>query len=246
VDEESKPTPEAEAEVPAAPPARFTPPRSWQRRGNWIMLGRVLGGFGAFIAAIIAAVQFAFGGGGGGATGTVATEPTSANEPYAYAERHDDSGTISVEVPTAWGNIDGRRWRSNSIGSLPDGTPLGVRLIASPNVSAWGAAGELATPGVFVGVSDVIQTQWKTARDVAKAFNYEGCEFASDVPYTRGGLTGWEVRSTCGDSNTRWVTLAASSSAVPGALVFVQAKLVTPKDDEAYQRVLGSLVVRPS
>ena len=210
------------------------------------MLGRVLGGFGAFIAAIIAAVQFAVGGGGGGGTGPDSTTPPTSNERYAYAERRDDSGTITVEVPTTWGNLDGHRWRASNIGDLPAGTPLGVRLIASPNVRAWSAAGELTTPGVLVGVSDVLPTQWNTARDVAKAFNYDGCEFVSDKPYTGGGLTGWEVRSDCRGSETRWITLAATSPAVPGSIVFVQAKLVTPNDDEAYQRVLGSLVIRPS
>jgi len=242
VDDESKPTPETKPDSVAAPPARLAP-RSWQRRGNWIMLGRVLGGFGAFIAAIIAAAEFAFDSG----TGDPPTDTTSpvSKEAYAYVERRDDSGRISVEVPTAWGNVDGGTWAASSIRGFLDGTPLGAKVVASPNVSAWRSSGELATPGVLVGVSDVLPSQW-TARSLAQAFNYEGCQFENDTPYSGGGLTGWQVRSICPGTETRWMTVAATSAAAPGALVLVQAKLVGPNDDEAYQRVLATLVVEDS
>jgi hypothetical protein len=240
VEDEIKPTPVAKPESTAASPARFAP-RSWQRRGNWIMLGRVLGGFGAFIAAIIAAAQFAFTDGGGAPTGETATV-SQAPGPYSYVERRDDSATIRVEVPTAWGNVDGGPWTSTGIRGFADGTPLGAKLAASPNVTAWRAAGELTTPGVLVGVSDVLPSQW-AVRSLAQAFNYEGCQYTRDDPYAGGGLTGWQVRSDCPGSATRWVTLAATSPAVPGALVFVQAKLVTEDDQEAYERVLGTLSV---
>ena len=239
MEDESKPTPEKEPESTAAAPARLVPP-SWQRRGTWIMLGRVLGGFGAFIAAIIAAAEFAFDGGSSDPTAT--TQTVSAAEPYTYVERRDDTGTIRVEVPTAWGNVDGGAWTSTGIRGFAEGSLLGAKLAASTNVSAWQASGELTTPGVFVGVSELLSTQW-TARSLAHAFNYEGCEYARDDPYSGGGLTGWQVQSDCPGSATRWSTLAATSPAVPGALVLVQAKLVTENDEEAYRRVLGTLSV---
>jgi len=59
------------------------------------------------------------------------------------------------------------------------------------------------------------------------------------------GLDGWLARSSCGDSGTRWVTLAATSPQAPGALVLVQAKLVSERDDEAYERVLATLMIAP-
>ena len=243
MEDEIKPTPVAKPESTAAPPARLVPP-SWQRRGTWIMLGRVLGGFGAFIAAIIAAAQFAFDDGGtSSSTGTTATVSQSPG-PYSYVERRDDSATIRVEVPTAWGNVDGGPWTSTGIRGFVDGTLLGAKLAASPNVSAWREAGELTTPGILVGVSDVLPAQW-AARSLAQAFNYEGCQYTRDDPYASGGLTGWQVRSDCPGSAARWMTLAATSPAVPGALVFVQAKLVTEDDEEAYERVLGTLSVGP-
>jgi hypothetical protein len=237
VEEEIEPNPEPKPESSAAPPARLAP-RSWQRRGTWIMLGRVLGGFGAFIAAIIAAAEFAFD--GGSSPGTTAPEPRAG--PYSYVERRDDSGTIRVEVPTAWGNVDSGAWTANGIRGFTDGSVLGAKLAASTNVAAWRSAGDLTTPGVLVGVSDVLPTQW-TPRTLAQAFNYEGCRFASDKPYSGGGLTGWQVLSDCPGSSTRWVTLAATSPAVPRGLVFLQAKLVTEGDEEAYRRVLETLVV---
>jgi hypothetical protein len=208
------------------------------------MLGRVLGGFGAFIAAIIAAAQFVFDGGHPPPTATD-QDSTVSSEPYAYALRSDDSGRIRVEVPTAWGSIDGGPWRATTIRGFDDGTPLGARLIAAPSVSAWLASGDLTTPGLFVGVSERLPSVW-TPRALAERFDYQGCEYASERPYSEAGLTGWEVRSECKDSETRWLTLAATSTAVPGALVLLQAKLVTPKDDEAYERALATLVVEPA
>ena len=206
------------------------------------MLGRVLGGFGAFIAAIVAAAQFAFG--GDEPRVSVATTATMASRPYAYAERRDDSGTIRAELPTAWGNIDGRPWTASGIPGYANGAVLGAKLLASPNVSSWRAAGELETPGVLIGLSQPLATQW-TPRSLAKAFNYAGCSYASDEPFSADGLAGWEVRSTCPGSKARWVTLAAAGQAVPGALLFVQAKLVGPDDDEAYERALATLALRP-
>ena len=206
------------------------------------MLGRVLGGFGAFIAAIVAAAQFAFDGGGSQPT---TTDPIASTDPYAYSERRDDSGAIRLDVPTAWGNVNGRAWKASNIDGFGNGTLLGARLTASPNVTAWRAAGELTTPGILVGVSRALSTRWKP-RSLANAFNYEGCRFASDEPYSRGGLTGWQVRFECPGSQTRWVTVAATSAAAPGAIVLVQAKLVTPNDDEAYERALATLVVEPA
>jgi hypothetical protein len=238
VDDESKTETQTAQEPPPVPPARLT--RSWQRRGNWIMLGRVLGGFGAFIAAMVAAAQFAFG--GDDPSVSARTTTTVASGRYAFAERRDDGGTIRAELPTAWGNIDGRPWTANGIPGFANGAVLGAKLLASPNVSSWRAPGELETPGLLVGVSEPLAAQW-TARSLAKAFNYAGCRYASDEPFSAEGLEGWEVRSTCPGSEARWVTLAATGQAVPGALLFVQAKLVGPDDDEAYERALATLVL---
>jgi serine protease Do len=226
---------------PPAPPAGLVE-RLWPRRRTWIVLGRTLGGFGAFIAALVAATQFVFGGEQAGTSSTPALESETGTEPYTYGVRTDDSGTISVEVPTAWGNVDGGGWAATGIARVPEGAPIGHRLIAAPNVSAWLRPRELTTPGVFVGVSQPLAAAWKP-RELAGAFNYDGCRYASDGPLRAGRLVGWSSRFVCDGSATRWVTSVGTTPDAPAALVVVQMKLVSERDDEAYERVLATLAI---
>lgn len=212
-------------------------------RRTWILLGRTLGGFGAFLAALIAAAQFAFGDDDGGDPTT--TSPASALAAYTYAERHDDAGTISIEVPTAWGNVIDGTWAPTNVARVQEGAVIGRKLLAAPNVDAWEEPGELETPGVFVGVSESLRGLW-TPRELANAYRYDGCEFERDAPYSSAALTGWVVHSTCHGTDTRWVTLAGIREGAPGTFVLVQAKLVAERDEEAYDRVLATLqVARP-
>ena len=226
---------------PTLPPAPEQPSqasfaaRMWPRRRTWIVLGRTLGGFGAFIAALIAGAQFMFGG-----------DPPRekrdgySSTPYVFADRRDQSGAIGFEAPTAWGNVNGSAWVATSMGVVADGTPLGPKLQASPNIESWSAPRELQTPGVFVGVSELLADR-TTPRALAERFSYAKCNSDRSVPFRRGGLDGWEARSTCPGTETSWVTLVVRSTAEPGALVFVQAKLVGERDEAALDRILATL-----
>ena len=210
--------------------------RMWPRRRTWIVLGRTLGGFGAFIAALIAAAQFAFGG----------EDPDDGNgdggssTPYVFTARRDQSGAIGFEAPTAWGNVNGSGWVASSMGVVADGTPLGPKLQASPNIESWSAPRELETPGVFVGMSELLAER-TTPRELAERFSYAKCNSDRSVPYHRGELDGWEARSSCPGTKTRWVTVVVTSTDNPGALVFVQAKLVGERDTAAFDRILATL-----
>jgi hypothetical protein len=207
-------------------------------RRTWILLGRTLGGFGAFLAALIAAAQFAFGDDDAGDTTT--TPPTPALPAYTYAERHDDTGTISIEVPTAWGNVVDGSWAPTNIEGIEEGAVIGRKLLAAPNVDSWEEPGELETPGIFVGVSETLRGLW-TPRELASTYRYDGCEFERDGPFSSGALTGWVAYSTCPGTGTRWVTLAGTRDGAPRTFVLVQAKLVADRDQEAYDRALATL-----
>lgn len=246
MDGEQTPGP-PEAPVEAREPPAATPRGSglvaWlPRRRTWLLLGRTLGGFGAFLAAIIAATQFAFGGDDGPGGGS-STSAAPSDEPYSYVERHDASGRISVEVPTAWGNVDGGAWAPRNIARLEGLGTIGQKLVAAPNVLAWQARGELTTPGIFVGLSGAILQRWDP-RDLANTFTYPGCSYDHDEPYARTGFSGWVVHWSCEGSDTRWLTLAGTTDA-GDELVLVQAKLVSGRDDDAYRRVLATLTVAP-
>ena len=148
-----------------------------------------------------------------------------------------------MEVPTAWGNVDGGAWAPRNIARLEGLGTIGQKLVAAPNVLAWQAPGELTTPGVFVGLSAAILQRWDP-RDLANTFTYSGCSYDYDEPYARTGFSGWVVHWSCEGSDTRWLTLAGTTDA-GDELVLVQAKLVSGRDDDAYRRVLASLTVAP-
>jgi hypothetical protein len=227
---------------PNLPPAPEEPAKAsfvasvWPRRRTWIVLGRILGGFGAFIAALVAAAQFAF----GGDEPDTPTVPGGSTTPYTYTSRADVTGTVSFEAPTRWGNVNGSTWLAGSFGRVADDTPLGRKLQVAPNIDAWGTRGELQTPGVFVGVSELLAARY-SPRELAEVFSYKGCEYASSRPYRTSSLEGWEARSSCPGTETSWVTLAVVSPSEPDALVFVQAKLVGERDEVALARVLETL-----
>jgi hypothetical protein len=237
---------------PTLPPATDDQVRSafvsrwWPRRRTWILLGRTLGGFGAFLAALIAAAQFAF---RGDEQPTTASGPGVSNvsprDSYAYAETRDANGVIRVELPTAWGNRDGSPWRpGTSIARLEGLSVVGEKLVASTNVTQWQAPGDLSAPGAFVGASRVMLTRWRPA-DLAHAFTYDGCSFARVEPVTTTTLVGSAVHSSCDGSATRWITLAGTLVKAPDVLVLIQAKIVSQRDQEAFTRLVATLDVVP-
>jgi hypothetical protein len=242
--DETAATPDAPAEA-GEPPAAATSGSGLvarlPRRRTWLLLGRTLGGFGAFLAAIVAATQFAFG--GDDASRDPSTSAAPSNEPYSYVERRDASGRIALEVPTAWGNVDGGAWAPTNIGRLDGPGPIGRKLVAAPNLGAWETAGELTTPGVLVGLSGPILERWKP-RDLANAFTYANCSSDHDEPYAGAGFSGWVVHWACDGSETRWLTFAGTTDE-GSELVLIQAKLVSGRDEEAYRRVLATLTIAP-
>jgi hypothetical protein len=225
-------------------------PAWFQKRRSWLVLGRTLGGFGAFLAGIVAAVQFVQGDEGrppvapklaalsSGVT-TPPPTPTSLKPSYEYTEVTDRERRIRVEVPTAWGNVLGNGWHARGLPPFPEEELIGPGLNASPNVAAW--SGDFETPGVFIGVSRrVLQTY--TPRQLASEITYARCTFDRREPYTNHAFTGEVVHWRCPGS-TRWIVLAATPTGARDYVLWIQTKLVDERDVEAYNRILSTFEV---
>ena len=61
---------------------------------------------------------------------------------YEYIEVADDTGTLSMQVPTVWNDVDGRSWEF-------EGELVGPAVSAAPNLDRF--LGTWTTPGVFFG-----------------------------------------------------------------------------------------------
>ena len=81
--------------------------------------------------------------GGGQQTSDQGNDNTSSTD-SGYVAVQDDSGTISMEVPTDWTDINGSSWMYN-------GAAIGVSITSAPSVENFDTS--FLAPGVFFGAS---------------------------------------------------------------------------------------------
>lgn len=158
---------------------------------------------------------------------------------YEYARVTDDSGEISVEVPTSWGNVRGNGWYPRAFPTFSSDAPIGPGLNASPNIEAWRE--DLETPGVFIGASQRILGEY-TPDQVLQSASYAGCETTGRETYANAEFTGTIVTWEC-DGDAEWRILAATPTESRSHLVYLQAKLVSSADAEAYNKILNTFEV---
>lgn len=105
----------------------------------------------------------------GGDSGSTTTDS-------GYYQVTDDTGTITMEVPADWGEVDGSSWTY-------DGTDIGVAISAAPILQDW--IDSYVAPGVFFGASnDFAQIggyiQFLDFYTGPDGFNYRGnCKYSS-------------------------------------------------------------------
>ncbi len=163
-------------------------------------------------------------------------EEGSTDGPTSYAEYapvSDDTGAITVDVPTEWSEVSGAGWTMN-------GTPVGVSITASPSIA--GFQDTWATPGMFFGASrDLIGPYDHTTilDDITFA---DSCVYDSRTEYSDPLYTGfYDLWTGCGGTDTMLVVLAA----VPedrSILLVVQVQVVSEADLEALDTVLNTFI----
>ena len=174
---------------------------------------------------------------------TTADHPASNDYPR-YTRVRDDTGQLSFLAPSDWGNVYGNGWHPRGVPPY-DGERIGPGVNAAPNVAAW--MEDVTTPGVFVGASSRAVTARYDPKKIAERIGpgNSRCrtgrqdDFQSSYPIT---LTGIEQRSTC-TGGSEWDTIAAWPED-HAYLVYVQIKLVTPRDHVARAKLLSSLLIK--
>ncbi|BCY10621.1 serine/threonine-protein kinase [Actinoplanes sp. L3-i22] len=158
-----------------------------------------------------------------------------------YVDFLDDTRSLSVHVPAAWGQHWGNGWHP---GQAPfyNKVDVGPGMNASPNVSDWFT--DAAVPGLFAGASARVVKEGRfTPEYMRDYFGPTGCTAAGTSPFRldRLGLTGVQGEWRC-PGGVRW----RYAYGWPGHhrfVVAVEIKFVPPYGDEVWTEALNSLTV---
>ncbi len=177
-------------------------------------------------------------GGNTGNTGSAGNTGSSGNSGSAagyadYVNINDDSGQMTLAVPTAWSQVDGAAWTNS------DGEVIGIRVAASSDLN--GFLGTWSVPGViFKAGSDlgVTSQQLLDSSDLS-----ESCEYGSREDYADEVYTGqYDIWNNCGGEGTTFVVLSAAP-ADNAYLVVLEIQIISDADVEAFDNVLASFIV---
>jgi hypothetical protein len=197
-----------------------------------LAVASALGSIGTFAAGMAAVIGLVTSdGGGGGGQSTLAGAPS-----YEYSLVSDRTGQISLELPTTWARLEVDGWHPRNLPPIPAGTLVGPGLNATTNLESWGV--DLRTPGVFVGASREV-LRWYPPKELVGNFSFGNCETTDADAYETEELAGETVTLTC--AGAEWRLVAAVPKDLPDYIVYLEAKLVSTADEEAYERMLATL-----
>ncbi|MEZ4515063.1 MAG: trypsin-like peptidase domain-containing protein [Chloroflexota bacterium] len=153
---------------------------------------------------------------------------------YNYITVNDDSGTLTVEIPAEWGEVDGSAW-------VDGNETIGVGLRAAPSLdnfyNSW------TEPGMIFGASSTL-AQSMNEQVLLEEFDYsDSCTKEGRYDYADSLYTGlYEVWSQCGGTDSLYVVVTA----VPEArnyVILVTVQIVSDADLDALDHILNSFIV---
>lgn len=169
----------------------------------------------------------------------VEDDPDEPDVPATYDEFvvvTDDTGSIQVEVPAEWDEIDGRPYTDEQGRSLAD-----VRV--APDLDGFLDTWDV--PGAIITASqDVAQTENEETllNETVGPFS-EVCAYEGRQPYDDGLYTGsFDVFNECGGTETSYVIVGA----VPDSRAYVirvQVQVVSERDLDALERIIETFVI---
>ncbi len=166
---------------------------------------------------------------------TTADTGSAAAESYSdYVAINDDSGTLTMEVPVEWRDVDGSAW-------LLDGEEIGLSLTAATSVADFNNTWD--TPGAFFGVSDQFDL---TTDELLDSFDYsDDCTYDSRSEYSDSVYTGsYDLWTNCGETGSSLVVVGVQpEDASYLALVLVQ--VVGDADLDALDRIMNTFIFVP-
>lgn len=150
---------------------------------------------------------------------------------YEYTQVYDDFGAITMNIPTAWFDVDGSEWNIN-------GESIGYSIVAAPSIDGY--VNSWSTPGVFFGVSEVLY-ETTNAGDLLDTWEYSSdCSYDGRTDYEDAVYKGaYDLWINCGGTNTALLVLEAYPNNSTFA-VLVQIQIVTEADLDALDVILAS------
>ena len=159
----------------------------------------------------------------------VDVDQATASETYdSYQTIVDDTGVLTVDVPTAWTSID------TAPITLDDGSLLG-QITASPDIESYTNTWD--TPGLFY--SSVQDADILTA--LATFAPGSACTDAGQTEYQDAVFLGtYQVWTNCGGTDTVYVVLAAAPVSGSGAVSVLAMQVVTDADLDALDQAFAT------
>ena len=156
-----------------------------------------------------------------------------------YVWVYDDFGSIQMQVPAGWDDIDGGVWSENE-------DVVGGMISASPDLDGFLNTWE--TPGVIFGASDDLASYlgYQELLDVLRPDFMDVCELDGRVDYEDAIYRGkYDLFTKCGGpGGAKWLQLAAVSKDDQFAfLILVQAQIVNEEDWEVVDQILATFEV---
>ena len=197
---------------------------------------------------IVASMLVPYLGGGNADTGTAALSGEEASTP-GYVLVKDNSGRLSVEVPSEWSDIDGTAWDFR-------GGKIGLSIIATTDLQTWyrnnyyheSSAGIDETPGVLFGMSRSLVDEYPENTEdqilSLKEYDYsDTCEYVERDEYDDGNYKGkHDLWKNCGETDAEAIVLVALPEN-RAHVVLIQVIAGSEADLEAQKHVLDTFKV---
>ena len=149
-----------------------------------------------------------------GAVVALAPNQVADGDPYTYVRVQDDSGKVSVEVPTAYSEVDGSEF------TFEGGTSPAV--IATPSLTEFKDADIPTAPGVFVTSVDLTQfgvpagtkipaASYEEVLDTLSKTVSSSCTIGDRNDFDRNGVLGrFQTYTDCGPAKTATFVVVAA------------------------------------
>jgi serine protease Do len=157
--------------------------------------------------------------------------PDQDGETYTYTFVEDDTGLISVSIPTAWNDIDGS-----------ENPNFGPSIWAAPNIAGWQETWNV--PGIIVESSTRPASDIPVLLEERSGFG-DVCDDLGASDYDDGFYVGvLQVYGSCGGTDTFYVILAATPVDGGDYLVRVEVQAVEQRDLEAADEALATFIAQ--
>ena len=160
-------------------------------------------------------------------------EDEGTTEDYPeYVERTDDTGTISVEFPTAWSDVSTTTWEH-------EGEDVGVVVVAATDIDAWHDGWDV--PGVFFGASRSLPADYTPTSFLALSDFSSDCKDVGRDAYEDALYTGqYQIWRECGPDGRAALIEVVAEPEDHSVLLLVQVQALEDRDFSALDRILDT------